>query len=62
MNEDLLKSILEALQGINEGIQKQNEQLDRLNDNVSSVANNLDLCVYENKGYYWLSIGGNVNV
>jgi len=37
MNDEILKSILEALQGINSGIREQNEQLERLNDNLDSI-------------------------
>ncbi len=60
MNDELLNSILEALQGINEGIQVQNEQLGRLNDNISDMSSRFDLCVYEYNGRYWFSIGGHV--
>ena len=37
MNDEILKAILEALQGINDNISAQNEQLDRMNNNIESV-------------------------
>ena len=37
MNEELLKGILEALEGINTAIRYQNEQLEKLNDTIESI-------------------------
>ncbi len=37
MNEELLKGILEALEGINTAIRDQNEQLEKLNDTIESI-------------------------
>lgn len=37
MNEELLKGILEALEGINAAIRDQNEQLEKLNDTIESI-------------------------
>lgn len=62
MNDELLKSILESLQGINNSIQEQNSQLERLNENFIDINSKIDSCIGEYNGHYWFNIGGNINV